>query len=475
MDTSVPGRASPRLGLLSLAVVAAAACGGGEGPPDTQPSQPRSSELVQTCTAQSIRGTPLQGTLCGGDPARGTNGCEPGVLYRCTNATSNNCTLLTACAVGCETSGNLADTCYSGPAPLTVTPTSTTGGNEVTATVTLTEAHPHGVIDNMRINKGDLIAARAFCNVQDIPATGNSASFNMPTAVVSAPTPVNAWTILSFTTAAGSSRDVVSRTTTVTLQPGGTTPPPPALASFTLSPSSIAPGGVSLMDATLAHMAPAEALPAAQGTLVHVTSANPAVASVIANGQPVIQPGCTTGGGAETIQAANSVPQQTVVNISATTGDPGNKVVTNPITVTAGCTPKSCFDLPANQCAGPDGCGGTLACGCSGGQVCGSNGMCGTAPPSPGVSSLSLNPSSLRGGSSSTGTVTLNMAAPSGGLGVFFSSSSASATPPGSIVIPAGQTSATFPVSTSRVGSTTSATITASSNGSASAVLTITP
>jgi hypothetical protein len=440
-----------------------------------QPPQARSGELIQTCTAQNIRGFPIQGTLCGGDPAEGTNGCEPGVLYRCqggAQGTTNNCTLLTACAVGCETSGNLADTCYNGPAPLTVTPTSTAGGNEVTATVTLTEAHPNGVIDNMRINRGDLIAARAFCNVQDIPATGNSATFNMPTAVVSAPTPVNAWTILSFTTAAGPSRDVVSRTTTVTLQPGGTQPPPPPLASFTLSPSSIAPGGVSLMDATLSHMAPAEALPATQGTLVHVTSANPAVASVIANGQPVIQPGCTTGGGAETIQAANSVPQQTVVNISATSG--GN-TVTNPLTVTAGCTPKSCFDLPANQCSGPDGCGGTLACGCSGGQVCGSNGMCGAAPPSPGVASLSLNPSSLRGGSSSTGTVTLNMAAPSGGLGVFFSSSSASATPPGSIVVPAGQTSATFPVTTSRVGATTSATITASSNGSASAVLTITP
>src|SRR3954465_4223255 len=156
LDTSVPGRASPRIGLLSLVVAAAAACGGGEGPPDMQPSQERSGKLIQTCTAQNIRGFPIQGTLCGGDPAEGTNGCEPGVLYRSQGAaqgTTNNSTLVTTCAVGCETSGNLADTCYNGPAPLTVTPTSTTGGNEVTATATLTHAPPTGGIDNTRLTQ----------------------------------------------------------------------------------------------------------------------------------------------------------------------------------------------------------------------------------------------------------------------------------------------------------------------------------
>src|ERR1700745_1606845 len=97
-----PG-ASPRLGLLSLALLAAAACGGGEGPPDMQTSQARSRQLVHALPAQSVRGVPFTGTLCGGDPAESTTGCEPGVLYRCTNATSNNCTVVTACAVGCET------------------------------------------------------------------------------------------------------------------------------------------------------------------------------------------------------------------------------------------------------------------------------------------------------------------------------------------------------------------------------------
>jgi len=362
--------------LLLLSLPFALHCGGGEaGDLELQTPASRSGTLVQTCNARTIRGTAVTGTICGGSFI--TSGCEPGVLYKCGNASTNNCTLLTTCAVGCATNANQgSDSCYTGTAPLTVTPTSTPGGSEVTATVTLTEPHTRAAIDNMRIDRGDLIAARAFCNVLDVPAGSSSVSFNMPTAVVSSATPVRAWTDLSFTTSSGFSRQVVSRATTITLQPGGTAPPPPAVASFTLTPASIAPGGVTTMDVTLAHMAPAQALPAPQGLPIHVTSSNPSVASVIANGQPNITPGCTTGGGAQTIRAANTVSQTTSVNISATSGDPANTVVTNPLTVTAGCTPKSCLDIPANQCSAPDGCGGTLACGCSGGLSCGADGIC---------------------------------------------------------------------------------------------------
>jgi len=362
--------------LLVLCVPFALHCGGGEaGDLQLQVASSRSGALAQTCSASTTRGTPIKGTICGGSFV--TSGCEPGVLYKCQDQGTSNCTLLTTCAVGCATSqtqGN--DSCYSGAAPLTVTPTSTPGGSEVTATVTLTEPHARPAFDNMRIDRGDLIAARAFCNVLDVPAGSSSIAFNMPTAVVSAPTPVRAWTDLSFTTSTGFSRQVVSRATTITLQPGGTAPPPPAVASFTLTPASIAPGGVTTMDVTLAHMAPAQALPAAQGLPISVTSSDPSVASVIANGQPVITPGCTKGGGAQTLRAANSVSQQTVVTVSASSGAPGQSPVTNPLTVTAGCQPKSCLNIPANQCSAPDGCGGTLACGCSFGQACGADGFC---------------------------------------------------------------------------------------------------
>jgi hypothetical protein len=92
------------------------------------------------------------------------------------------------------------------------------------------------------------------------------------------------------------------------------------------------------------------------------------------------------------------------------------------------------------------------------------------------LTSLSLNPPSVTGGTSSTGTVTLNGAAPTGGLSVTLSSDNASATVPASITVAGGSTTATFTVTTGTVGSSTSATITAGYNSvSKTAALTVTP
>ncbi len=93
------------------------------------------------------------------------------------------------------------------------------------------------------------------------------------------------------------------------------------------------------------------------------------------------------------------------------------------------------------------------------------------------VSSLSLNPSSLVGGNTSQGTVTLTSAAPSGGASVSLSSSNASAASvPASVTVAAGSTSATFNVTTSTVSTSTDVTITASYNSSnAGAILTVNP
>ncbi len=102
-------------------------------------------------------------------------------------------------------------------------------------------------------------------------------------------------------------------------------------------------------------------------------------------------------------------------------------------------------------------------------------GCMGTA--SPALSSLALSPSSVVGGSSSTGTVTLSAAAPSGGAVVSLSSSNSSvAQVPSSVTVTAGTTSQTFTVTTSSVTTTTSVTITASYSGSSpTATLTVTP
>lgn len=98
-------------------------------------------------------------------------------------------------------------------------------------------------------------------------------------------------------------------------------------------------------------------------------------------------------------------------------------------------------------------------------------------PGQPTLSSLSLSPTSVVGGQSSTGTVTLTAAAPSGGFVVNLSSSNSTvASVPTSVTVPAGQTSATFTVSTTAVSTTTTVTITATAGGiSRQATLTVNP
>ena len=91
--------------------------------------------------------------------------------------------------------------------------------------------------------------------------------------------------------------------------------------------------------------------------------------------------------------------------------------------------------------------------------------------------SLTLNPGSVIGGNSSTGTVTLNSAAPSGGAVVTLTSSNSSlAAVPATVTVPAGSTTANFTISTTSVATTEQATITATYKGAIqSAVLTVTP
>jgi hypothetical protein len=100
-----------------------------------------------------------------------------------------------------------------------------------------------------------------------------------------------------------------------------------------------------------------------------------------------------------------------------------------------------------------------------------------SAPASVALSSLSLNPTSVRGGSPSTGTVTLSGPAPAGGAQVALSSSdTAAASVPSSVNVAAGATSGTFTVSTSAVAASTTVNITATYSGSTrSASLTVTP
>jgi hypothetical protein len=100
------------------------------------------------------------------------------------------------------------------------------------------------------------------------------------------------------------------------------------------------------------------------------------------------------------------------------------------------------------------------------------------APPAApaALSALSLTPTSVTGGTSSQGRVTLTAAAPAGGFAVTLSSSNAAAAVPASVSVAQGATSATFPISTSGVTTSTPVTITASAAGvTRTATLTVTP
>jgi hypothetical protein len=92
--------------------------------------------------------------------------------------------------------------------------------------------------------------------------------------------------------------------------------------------------------------------------------------------------------------------------------------------------------------------------------------------------SVSMNPSTVKGGTSATGTVTLN--SPAVGTStqrrVTLSDNSLFSTTPASVTVNAGATTATFTVTTSLVATSTAVTITATYNGSTqTATLTITP
>ncbi|HKV24753.1 MAG TPA: hypothetical protein VJN93_09200 [Candidatus Acidoferrum sp.] len=200
------------------------------------------------------------------------------------------------------------------------------------------------------------------------------------------------------------------------------TPPPTAtLTSLTLNPSNVVGGRSSSGTVTLSAPAPAG------GVVVSLSSSNPAAAQVPSSASVTIPAAATSASFTITTSAVNS---STSVTISAALGGTTRTAL---LTVT---------------------------------------------PPPPGITSVTLNPSSVVGGlQTSTGTVTLSRPAPAGGVVVSLSSSNpAAAQVPssGSVTVPAGAKSASFTVTTSIVLISTSAQVSASFNGTTrTATLTI--
>jgi hypothetical protein len=188
---------------------------------------------------------------------------------------------------------------------------------------------------------------------------------------------------------------------------------PAALSSVSVSPSSVTGGQPGTGTVSLTAAAPAG------GIVVDLSSGDPAAA----------------------------VPATVTVNADATSGN--FTVTTSPVGSTTTAAITATYD-GATKTA-------TLA----------------IKPPV--LSSLTLNPSTVYGGSTSTGTVRLSGAAPYGGIVVTLSSSKPTkASVPPSVTVAAGTNFATFTINIAAVASKTSATISASYGGvTKKAILTI--
>jgi len=94
----------------------------------------------------------------------------------------------------------------------------------------------------------------------------------------------------------------------------------------------------------------------------------------------------------------------------------------------------------------------------------------------PALSNLTVYPTTVIGGKRASGTVKLSNVAPVGGVQVkLVSSDSHVASVPASVTVPAGVEKASFNVTTSKVSSNTTVTITAKYSGAKSVTMTITP
>jgi hypothetical protein len=211
----------------------------------------------------------------------------------------------------------------------------------------------------------------------------------------------------------------VSQTATITVM-AATPPPPASLLSVTASPTTVVGGTASQGTVNLTSAAPAG------GAVVSLTSSNTAVATVPAS--VTVASGATS---ATFTVTTVSVTASTPATISGAFGGVSRSAV---LTVTA-------------------------------------------PPPPASLSSLSVSPASVAGGTASQGTVRLTSAAPAGGVVVqLTSSNTAVASVPASVTVASGATSATFTVTTVSVTASTPATISGAFGGvTQSAVLTITP
>src|SRR3954447_27083384 len=370
------------------------------------------------------------------------------------------------------------------------------GGNATTGTVTLLNPAPPGGAAVSLVSADPAVVGLPPSVF--IPAGGTGASFNITTSAVSAATRVRI-------DSGYGAESFHAPSSWITVVPAGTATPA-ALASLALTSASIAGGATTTGTVTLTGPAPAGGatirlsgsmegqvvtppnvtVPAGSTSATFTITAPPVPATYYvliqaslgfnATAQAKlleIRPGSGTptlsgfsvsptdivsgtstqgtvqlvtsapaGGGVVTLTSSNPAVLQVPPTVSVPAG---NNSTSFPITTTA----TSVFT--------------TVEVDASAGGVTRSafiNLAAGATAPS--LVSLAVAPASVAGGSNATGTVTLSSAAPSGGLSVTLSTGNSSvAQVPPIVNVPAGQTQASFTVTTSPVTANTQDTLTA--------------
>ena len=370
---------------------------------------------------------------------------------------------------------------------VTVSPTSVLGGTSSTGTVTLNGPAPAGGAV-VTLSSSNTTAAQVVPASVTVAANANTATFTVTT------NPVATNTTLTISGSYGATQ---TASFTVT---------PPVLTLLSLNPASVPAGASSVGTVTLSGPAPAA------GALITLSSSNTAAAQVPAT--------VTVAARATTVSfsvTTSSVAANTTLTISGTYGATQNAsftvtsavlstVTLNPTSVVGGTSSTGTVTL--SKVAPTGGAVVTLVSSNPAAQVpasvtvaagqpiasftvtttpvatntpltiSGTYGSTKTAAltvAAPTLSSVTLSPASVIGGTSSTGTVTLNGRAPSGGAVVTLSSSNtAAAQVPASVTVAANATTATFTVTTSPVATNASVTITGTRGTTHTATLTVT-
>ena len=328
------------------------------------------------------------------------------------------------------------------------------GGNSIWATEYFT-----GIIDNIRIFdraltndeiQGDMNtpvwnvpAPLALSGLSLAPASLVGGNSSIATVTLSAPAPSGG----AVVTLTSSNTAVATVPESVTISAGS------ASTTFTISTTSVTTAATASVSATFGG-----------GTKSAVLTVNPAINLSALTVSPTSLTGGASAQGTVTLTAA-APSGGAVVSLGA---DSSAASVPASVTVASGMTTAT-FTISTTPVAAATPV--TITAGYSG-----VNKSATVTVNPPALSSLAASPTSVVGGGSVQGTVTLSAAAPSGGAVVSLGADSSAASVPASVTVAGGTTTATFTISTTPVAAATPVTITAGYGGvNKSATVTVNP